>query len=240
MNYIKTQAMLTPLKYMAHVLLFFTITIVQAQSVSENSILCYVSEDYAVHAVNKSLSSQQPYKIACSYENEQSTIPKYIQFRCTNKPVLLTVNVHVVDGAHEQYIKQTIQLKGKNKIYEMPILAYVSNDLLLSNTAKIHSIEFTNLSDATVDLKELNFSNISATYDVKLNQLFTIDSKNLSAKNYTFTSSTSKHVNINVYNTNGGFARKIMKTLQAGENEIEFDEMQLNDGKYVVTITEQS
>ncbi|MEZ5053735.1 MAG: hypothetical protein R2807_03030 [Chitinophagales bacterium] len=235
MNHIKTQAMLTPLKYMAHVLIFFTITIVQAQSVSENSILCYVSADYAVHAVNKSLSTQQPYTATC-----MPLVSVHDNYFITNKPAVLNVNVHVVDDTHEQYIKQTIQLKGKNNIYEMPILAYVSNDLLLSNTAKIHSIEFTNMSDATVDLKELNFSNTSAKYEVKLNQLFTIDSKNLGSKNYMFSSATSKHVNINVYNTNGGFARKIMKTLQAGENEIEFDELQLNEGKYVVTITEQS
>lgn len=234
----KNPAMLTPLKHMARVLIFLSITIVQAQPLSNSSILCYVSADNATHEVNAELIQSQPHTITCSYSDADASIPKFIQFNCSGGATLLTVKVFITDGAHTQTITKDIQVNERNAVYEMSVLAFVSEEIVQSGKARINSIEFSNNMNTSVSLEKINFSNSTSNYEVKLNQVFTVDISNALQKNYIIKSNTPKEVSINLYKTNGEFSKKIIKSLITGENYIQFDEMQINDGKYVIAITE--
>jgi len=237
----KNPAMLTPLKYMAHVLLIFLITNVHAQSVTNNSMLCYVSTDNVTHAVQVQLIPSKPYFITCTYDNEQVvSLPQFFQFKCTQANSTIELKIHVADAVHSQYISKQFLVSEKNVVYELPISLYASNDILKSEHAKIQSIELVNISNEAVELTEINFSNTSSNYEVKLNQLFSVDLQQEKQRNYILNCTIAQHVNINLFNTNGGNSKKITKQLKAGKNVIQFDDMQLNAGKYVVTITENT
>lgn len=235
----KNPAMLTPLKHMARVLIFLSISIVQAQTlVNNSSILCYVSADNATHEVNAQLIQSKPHTITCSYGDANPTIPKFIQFNCSGGASLLTVKVFITDGSHVQIINRDIQVNGSNTIYEMAVLAYASEEIIQSGKAKISSIEFSNNMNTEIVLDRINFSKSSSNYEVKLNQVFTVDMGNLHQKNYLIKASLPKEVSINLYNTNGEFSKKFIKSLLPGENYIQFEEMQIKQGKYVIAITE--
>ncbi|MCB0507962.1 MAG: hypothetical protein R2739_02365 [Chitinophagales bacterium] len=233
--------MLTPLKYMAHVLLIFlTFTIVQAQNQPSNSILCYVSADYASHTVKAAISPSSSYKISCNYENTEASIPKFIQFKCAGNSGSIEVKIHISNGKTEQTFAQTIQLNQQNALYEMPVLVYVSDALSQSKNAHISAIEFNNLSNSTIALNELNFSNFTSTYEVKLNQVFTVDKNSIEQKNYIIKSDKTKYISLKIYSINGGFASKVNKQLQPGNNILSFNDLNLKSGKYVVTTTENN
>ena len=234
----KNPAMLTPLKHMAHVLIILSISIVQAQPLSNSSILCYVSADNATHEVNAELIQTKPHTITCSYSDADASIPKFIQFNCSGGATLLTVKVFITDGIHKQTITKDLQVNERNAVYEMPVLAFVSDQIIQSGKAKINSIEFSNNMNTSVWLERINFSNVTSNYEVKMNQVFTVDMANSTQKNYVIKSNMPKDVSINLYKTNGEFSKKVTKSLMAGENYIRFDEMQINDGKYVIAITE--
>ena len=230
--------MLTPLKHMARVLIFLSISIVQAQTLSNNSsILCYVSADNAMHEVNAELIQSKPHTITCSYSDANPSIPKFIQFNCSGEASLLTVKVYITDGSHTQILNRDIQINGRSTTYEMPVLAYVSQEIIQTGKAKISSIEFSNNMNTNVMLDRINFSKSSSNYEVKLNQVFTVDMQNLQ-KNYLIKLNATKEVSINLYKISGEFSKKIVKSLLPGENFIQFDELQIAEGKYVIAITE--
>jgi hypothetical protein len=87
-------------------------------------------------------------------------------------------------------------------------------------------------------MSELNFSNTSLKYEVKLNQVFTVDLGNTILKKYFISADTYKTININFYKTNWEFDQQIVKGLVRGENYLHLDELGVKDGKYVVVITE--
>ncbi len=229
--------MLKPLTLMAHVLILLSITIVQAQP-SNSSMLCYISADNTSHKVSANLTQAQPYTITCSYGDADAAIPKFLQFSCSGGSTLITVDIQITDGINTQKITKDIPVNTTRSLYEVPVLAYVSNELMQNGKAKINSIVFSNDMNSEVQLSELNFSNTSNNYEIKTNQVFTVDLTNARMKNYYIKANILKDVNINLYRLNGEFTQKITKTLMNGENFISFDEMSLQEEKYVVVITE--
>ena len=228
-----------PLTLMARVLAIFTITIVQAQtSVSNKSMLCYISADQTQHKVEVDLLQAQPYTITCSYSEVQADIPKYIQFACNNAVATLSVEVNITNGVQDQRIRREIPVVSGKKVYEMPVLAYVNDALIQEGKARISSITFSTIDTAIVHLTEVNFANSSNAYEVRLNQVFTVDKNNALSKNYFIKSTTFKNVSINLYKVSGEFNQKILCSLTNGDNYMHFDELPLQDGKYVVVVTE--
>ena len=230
--------MLKPLTLMARVLAILSITIVQAQTSLNSSMLCYISADNTSHKLDASLTQAAPYTITCSYGDADAAIPKFLQFSCDGGSTLVTVDVHITDGVHNQKITKNIQVNESRKLYEVPVLAYVSNQIMQNGKARISSIVFSNNMNTEILLSELKFSNTTSNYEVKMNQVFTVDMANSTQKNYVIKSNMPKDVSINLYKTNGEFSKKVTKCLMAGENYIRFGEMQINDGKYVIAITE--
>ena len=231
--------MLKPLTLMARVLAIFTITIVQAQtSVSSNSMLCYISADQTQHKIGVDLSLAQPYTITCSYNDVQAEIPKYIQFACNNAVATLSVEINITNGTQEQKIQRDIPVVSGRKLYEIPVLAYVNDALIQEGKARISSIIFSNSINTTVHLTEVNFANTSNNYEVRLNQVFSVDKTNAVSKNYIIKSNAFKNVSINLYKNHGQSNQKILCSLSNGDNYMHFDELPLQDGKYVVVITE--
>jgi len=71
-----------------------------------------------------------------------------------------------------------------------------------------------------------------------MNQIFTVDLNSSITKNYFIKATNFKDVNVNLYKSNGEFSQKIAQSLINGDNFIHFDKMPLQQGKYVVVITE--
>lgn len=231
-------AMLKPLTLMARVLIILSITIVQAQPSLNSSMLCYISADNTSHKIDADLTQAEPYTITCSYNDVAAAIPKFIQFSCNGASTLITVDINITDGEKNQKITKDISVNEARKLYEVPVLAYVSNELIQNGKARINSIVFSNNMNTNLLLAELNFSNTTSNYEVKMNQIFTVDLTSALMKNYFIKANTFKDVNINLYKSNGEFTQKITKSLMSGENFVRFDEMPLQEGKYVVVITE--
>lgn len=232
--------MLTPLKYMAHVLLLFSISIVQAQSSLSSSMLCYISADNSSHSINAPLVPTKPYTITCSYNDADAAIPKYIQFSCNGGSTLVTIDIQLTDGVHQQKISKDISILPTQNLYEIPVLAYVSDELMQNGKARISSIVFSNKMNAETVLSEVNFSNSSNNYEVKMNQVFSVDLTDALLKNYLIKSSASRDININLYNSTGTFSKKIATKITNGDNLLHFKEMNLQPGKYVVVISENN
>jgi len=230
--------MLKPLTLMARVLAILSITIVQAQTSLNSSMLCYISADNTSHKLDASLTQAAPYTITCSYGDADAAIPKFLQFSCDGGSTLVTVDVHITDGVHNQKITKNIQVNESRKLYEVPVLAYVSNQIMQNGKARISSIVFSNNMNTEILLSELNFSNTTSNYEVKMNQIFTVDLNSSITKNYFIKATNFKDVNVNLYKSNGEFSQKIAQSLINGDNFIRFDEMPLLQGKYVVVITE--
>ncbi len=230
--------MLKPLTLMARVLTILSITIVQAQPSLNSSMLCYISADNTSHKVDAYLDKAELYTITCSYNDVTATIPKFLQFNCSASSSLITIAVHITDGEQNQTIIKDIQINDVRELYELPVLAYVSDKLMQNGKARISSIVFSNNSDTKFLLSELNFSNATSTYEIKLNQIFTTDLATISLKNYFIKSNLDKDIFINIYKSNGTFAQKVPMRLIDGENFIRFDDIHIQEGKYIVVITE--
>lgn len=230
--------MLKPLTLMARVLAILSITIVQAQTSVNSSMLCYIGADNTSHKIDVDLTQAQPYTITCSYNDAQVAIPKYIQFNCSGGATLLTVDINITNGTQTQKITKDIQVNTNRKLYELPVLAYVNNDIVQNGKARISSIIFSNNMNSEVQLTGVNFSNTTNNYEVKMNQIFTVDMSSAQTKNYFIKANNFKDVSINLYKSTGEFNQKIAKNLINGDNFIHFDELPLQEGKYVVVITE--
>ncbi len=223
---------------MAHVLLF-TFVSVQAQSSLGNSIntVCVISKNQVAQIVNIFLEQAKPFTFTCN--NEVSiTIPKFFQFTCNQFDSYLTVQINVTDGSNNQIISKEIELSSQIKLYEIPLLTLVNNELLQSGKAHIKSIVFQNNLVSGIELNSVNFTNVSSDYEVKLNQIFNIDLSDQSLKNYFVALNSDKDVNINLYKPNGEFDSTISKKLSNGKSYIPFDDMQLNKTKYIVVVSD--
>lgn len=229
--------MLKPLTLMARVLAILSITIVQAQTSLNSSMLCYISADNTSHKVDADLTPEQSYTITCTYNDVEAAIPKFIQFSCEGS-ARITVDINITNGTQQQKITKEIQVAPNRKLYEVPVLAYVSNEIIQNGHAKVNSIVFSNNMKTVVQLEELRFSNMTSNYEVRLNQVFTVDLSGALTKNYYIKTSSFKDVSINLYKANGEFTQKISKSLANGDNYLNFDETPLQQGKYVVVITE--
>lgn len=227
-----------PLTLMVRVLAILSVTIVQAQPNVNNSMLCYISTDNTSHKVDIGLSKAHPFTINCNYSDAQAAIPKYIQFACNGGSTLLSADIYVTNGSETQKISQEIHLLADKKQYEVPVLAYVNNDIMQNGKARISAITFTNTINVATQLTEVNFSNTSNDYEVKLNQIFTVEVNKGQQKNYIIKANTLKDVSISLYKSTGEFNQKVSKTLTGGDNYLLFDDLYLQDGKYVVVITE--
>ncbi len=231
--------MLRPLYIMAHVLILFSFQVVQAQSSDNNSLLCYVSADNSSHQVDAVITQAQPYTVTCTYSDGVADIPRFLQFSCSSASnTSLTIQVNLTDGDHQQTITKDVIVNVNRANYEVPVLAFVSNELIQSGKARIKSIVFSNNMNVEVDMSKINFSNSTSNYEVKMNQVFTVDMKNSVNKNYYISANVHKDVCINVYKQNGEFDQKITKSLAQGENFIRFDDMQVKQGKYMIVITD--
>ena len=222
---------------MARVLAILSITIVQAQTSLNSSMLCYISADNTSHKVDADLTPEQSYTITCTYNDVEAAIPKFIQFSCEGS-ARITVDINITNGTQQQKITKEIQVAPNRKLYEVPVLAYVSNEIIQNGHAKVNSIVFSNNMKTVVQLEELRFSNMTSNYEVRLNQVFTVDLSGAFTKNYYIKTSSFKDVSINLYKANGEFTQKISKSLANGDNYLNFDETPLQQGKYVVVITE--
>lgn len=229
--------MLKPLTLMARVLAILSITIVQAQTSLNSSMLCYISADNTSHKVDADLTPEHSYTITCTYNDVEAAIPKFIQFSCEGS-ARITVDINITNGTQQQKITKEIQVAPNRKLYEVPVLAYVSNEIIQNGHAKVNSIVFSNNMKTVVQLEELRFSNMTSNYEVRLNQVFTVDLSGALTKNYYIKTSSFKDVSINLYKANGEFTQKISKSLANGDNFLNFDETPLQQGKYVVVITE--
>ena len=167
----------------------------------------------------------------------EADIPKFIQFSCEGS-ARITVDINITNGTQQQKITKEIQVAPNRKLYEVPVLAYVSNEIIQNGHAKVNSIVFSNNMKTVVQLEELRFSNMTSNYEVRLNQVFTVDLSGALTKNYYIKTSSFKDVSINLYKANGEFTQKISKSLANGDNFLNFDETPLQQGKYVVVITE--
>jgi hypothetical protein len=230
--------MLKPLTLMARVLTIFSITIVQAQTTTNSSMLCYLSTDNTSHKMDVSLAQAKPYTITCSYSEKDAAIPKFIQFNCEGNATLLTVDVHITNGTSTQKISKDIQVNSDKSVYEIPVLAYVNNDIVQNGKARISSIVFSNNMNTEVQLAGVNFSNSSNNYEVKMNQVFTVDLNSAVLKNHFIKVDALKDVSINIYKSNGEFSQKFTRNLNPGENYLQFEQLPLQQAKYVVVITE--
>ena len=226
-----------PLTLMARVLAILSITIVQAQTSLNSSMLCYISADNTSHKVDADLTPEQSYTITCTYNDVEAAIPRFIQFSCEGS-ARITVDINITNGTQQQKITKEIQVAPNRKLYEVPVLAYVSNEIIQNGHAKVNSIVFSNNMKTVVQLEELRFSNMTSNYEVRLNQVFTVDLSGALTKNYFIKTSSFKDVSINLYKANGEFTQKISKSLANGDNFLNFDETPLQQGKYVVVITE--
>ena len=222
---------------MAHVLMFISL-IVQAQSLSDNSILCYIGKDNVSQIINTYITQAEPYSILCNHEEGNHTVPKFLQFYCISGSSLLTVLVSITDGEHTQIITKDIEVNENESLYEMTVLPFVTDELKQSGTLRIKSIKFSNNMNTGVLLSEVNFSNISSNYEVKMNQVFTVDMRNGIQKKYYINSNTVKMVRINLYRENGEIDQKVTKNLVRGENFIHFANMPIDEEKYFIVITE--
>ncbi|MFN8261649.1 MAG: hypothetical protein U0X41_11995 [Chitinophagales bacterium] len=200
-------------------------------------MLCYISADNTSHKVDADLTPEQSYTITCTYNDVEAAIPKFIQFSCEGS-ARITVDINITNGTQQQKITKEIQVAPNRKLYEVPVLAYVSNEIIQNGHAKVNSIVFSNNMKTVVQLEELRFSNMTSNYEVRLNQVFTVDLSGALTKNYYIKTSSFKDVSINLYKANGEFTQKISKSLANGDNYLNFDETPLQQGKYVVVITE--
>jgi len=229
--------MVNPKILMAHVLTLFTL-IVQAQSLSDNNILCYIGADNAPHKVNKVITQDKPYELVCKFEDGTTAIPKFFQFSCDEGASSLTVQITITDGEHTQVITKEIQIREDEYLYEVPVLAAVMYDLMQTGRAHVKSISFKNNMNLPVHLSEVNFSNATANYEIKLNQVFTVDLRNQIQKRYYFNAPTFQSISINMYQPNGEFNQKITKDVVKGDNFLHFEKLDVKEGKYVIVITE--
>lgn len=220
---------------MAHVL-FFNFVSVQAQSSLSNSInsLCVIGETQNVDVF---LEQAKPFTFT-SNNDAATTIPKFFQFTCNQSESYLTVQINLTDGSNNQTITKDIEITSQIKLYEIPVLSLVNNELLRSGKAHIKSIVFKNNLISSVELSSINFTNVSSDYEVNLNQIFTIDLSEESQKNYFVTLQSDKDVNINLYKPNGEFDHTITKKISNGKSYIPFDDMQLNTTKYIVVVSD--
>ncbi len=227
-----------PEALMAFVLTLFSIS-VNAQSSSDKGILCYIGADNAAHPVNMYVTQSKPFNITCNYENGTASIPKFFQFSCNGGASLLSVQISITDGVHAQVLNKDVQVNETDELYEVPVLAYVNEEIMQSGKAHITSIKFTNNMNLGVHLAEVNFSNISANYEIKMSQVFTVDMREPLLKNYFMYASTAQTVSINLYKTTGELEQKILKELVRGENYLKFSELGVpQDDKYVIVISE--
>lgn len=235
----KNPAMLKPLIIMAHVLLFINVP-VQAQSSINNSsnTLCLIRKDNDAQKVDLYITQTKPVTITCNNQEHTTVLPKYVKFTCTEGSSWITVQVNITDGTHNQTITKDVEITEKNTKYEVSVLSVVNYEILQSGKAQIKSIVFKNNKSTDILLKDLDFTNASMNYEIKLNQIFTVDLNEESQKNYFVNVKSTKDVNINLYKTNGQFDHSISKNLATGENYIHFNDMQLNAEKYIVVISD--
>lgn len=231
--------MLKPLTHMALVLLSFTLC-VHAQSTEDNtnSLLCVIGRNIAPQEFNMSLTQKQPVTVACSYDDASVTIPKYLQFSCSGGNSLITVQVLISDGDKRQTVVKDVSVNDRNLYYEMPLLAYVTEDMAQNPKAKVYSVTFSNNMNTELNIGEVGFSRYTSRYEVKLNQVFTVDIGTGSNKRYVIQSNIPRDIYVNMYKSNGEFDHLILQTIKTGENAIQFDEMQIKSGKYVVVISD--
>lgn len=200
--------------------------------------MCYIGADNAPYKVNAYIVPGKPYEISCKYEDVSASIPKFLQFTVRGDAASLHVQINLSDGTQTQVINKEVQLNGSTFLYEVPVLAYVNDALMQTGKAHIKSIVISNSDNAEVLLADISFSNTSAKYEVKMNQVFTVDLTEGAPKNYFMSAPTFKMVNINLYKTNGEFFQQISRELTRGDNYLHFEQLDLRDGKYVVVITE--
>lgn len=230
--------MLKPLTYMAPVLLLLS-TIVHAQSSINNTYsLCAISTNIGEQKVNLSLTQQQPRTLTCNYEDDAVSVPKYLQFTCDGATSNITVQVVVTDGKEKQTITKDFLVNPYNTFHEMPLLAHVSDAIIQSGNAKIKSITFSNNMNNALVIGDIKFTKVSSRYEVKMNQVFSVEVGNTAIRKHIIQSTSDKDVFINMYKSNGAFDHKIVRSLKAGENALSFEEMQVKPGKYVVVITD--
>lgn len=231
-------AMLKPLYTMALVFLYSIISLHAQSSLDNTNKLCLIGLDQTAQKVNMYVEQSKPVTITCSNEDGNVFIPKFVQFTCEEGASFVTVEVKITDGTHNQTISKNIEITENNSLYEMPVLTLVNNEILQSGRGHVKSIVFKNNMSSTVMLSTINFSNTTINYEVKLNQVFTIDFSDNIQKNYLVNANTYKDVNINLYKSNGEFDHSIAKSLVKGENFLRFADMQMKSGKYVIVITE--
>ncbi|MBK9330112.1 MAG: hypothetical protein IPM95_12620 [Sphingobacteriales bacterium] len=231
--------MLKPLTHMALVLISFTFCVhAQSSEDNTNSLLCLIGRNSSPQEFNLNLSQKQPVTIACSYEDASVTIPKYLQFSCEGGNSLITVQILISDGDKRQTVVKDISVNDRNVYYEMPLLAYVTDDMAHNPKAKIYSVTFSNNMNTEHTIGEVGFSRYTSRYEVKLNQVFTVDIGTGSNKRYVIQSNVPRDIFVNMYRSNGEFDHKILQSIKTGENAIQFEEMQIKSGKYVVVISD--
>ncbi len=230
--------MLKPLTIMAHVLLLLIVS-VQAQPALENAKkLCLVGLNQPSQKFDVYLAPEKPVVISCSNEGAGFIIPKFMQFTCEEGKSIITVKINLSDGTHQQTISRDVEVANITGIYELPLLSFVSYEILQTGKGQIKSISFTNSGNESLLLSEIGFSNSTLNYEVKMNQVFTIDLNKDLQKNYYINVGTQKDVSINLYKSNGEFDHSIVKSLQRGENYLHFTELEVEVSKYVVVITD--
>lgn len=230
--------MLKPLITMAHVLIVLIVT-VQAQTALENANkICLVGLNQPSQKFDVYLAPEKPVVISCSNETGGAVIPKFMQFTCEEGTSAITVKVNFSDGTHQQTVTKEVEIKNYTNTYELHLLSLVNYEILQTRNGQIKYISFTNNGDESILLNEINFSNSALNYEVKMNQVFTIDLNKDKQKNYYINAVTQKDVSINLYKSNGEFDHAIVKSLNQGENYLHFNELDIEPIKYVIVITD--
>ncbi len=135
--------MLKPLTLMARVLAILSITIVQAQTSLNSSMLCYISADNTSHKVDADLTPEQSYTITCTYNDVEAAIPKFIQFSCEGS-ARITVDINITNGTQQQKITKEIQVAPRPLVH--PTAAEKAHQI----SAQRHSHDAKPLMDVSV------------------------------------------------------------------------------------------
>ncbi len=194
------------------------------------------SVNFKPQDVNFKLSKQKPFLI--TFEQHQTSIPKYFQFTCDGNEATLTLQISITDGVNVQAITKDVKIDSANNFYEVAILPRNKNDISLNSNSYIKSIFVVNNINQEVNIGTCNFSNVSIKNEVNINQVFMVDLDADVKKQYVVFSKETKIISMNVYKINGDLEERLMYTLNSGENYLDFSLIKKSFGKKVIQLSE--
>lgn len=221
---------------LAYVFILFSIVNHAQNSKSSFLTISLPSINFKPQDVNFKLTKQKPFQI--TFDQHQTSIPKYFQLKCEGDAATLTVQFTITDGSNVQTLTRDIKIDSNNQVYEALVLPRNRNDISLNSNSYIKSVLVVNNIDEAVNVETCNFSNVSVKNEVNVNQVFMVDLDAENPKRYVVFSKETKVIYMNVYKINGDLEERLMYTLNAGENYLDFSLMRKSFGKKVIQLSD--